>query len=159
MMGVAPNPNPDGGNWAVLFGAFEETDDEEEAQVEADEAAEDEQIGVVALTEDTDLPYVTEVEHRFSLWELSNEEAVVVYVGSALHRHGDDPEGAGCETFHADEGEATVEDIPDDLRDCLNRVLDMEIYPPGEEPMDAEPVLVEDVMDAEPNTDPGGMFQ
>jgi len=158
MMGAVPNPNPDGGNWAVLFGAFEETDDEEEAQVEADEAATDEQIGVVALTEDTDLPHVTEVEHRFSLWELSNEEAVVVYVGSALHRHGDDPDGAGCETFHADEGQATVEDIPDDLRECFDDVLNMEIYPPGEEPVDADPVLVEDVVDETPNTDPGGMF-
>jgi hypothetical protein len=158
-IGVAPNPVPGGGNWAVFFGAFEEADDEEKAQVEADDAATDEQIGVVALREDSDLPHVTEEEHRFSLWELTNEEAVVVYVGSALHRHGDDPDGAGCETFHADEGQATVEDIPDDLRECVTAVLDMEIYPPGEEPVDAEPVLVEDVVDAGPNTDPGGMFQ
>lgn len=158
-VGVTPNPDEDGGNWTVLFGSFDETDDEEEAQVKAEEAATDEQIGVVALTEDTDLPNITEVEHRFSLWELSDEEAVVVYVGVALHRHNDDPDGAGCETFHTDEGQATVEDIPDDLRECVTAVLDMEIYPPGEEPVDAEPVLVEDVVDAGPNTDPGGMFQ
>lgn len=156
-LGVAPNPHPGGGNWAVLFGAFEETD-EEQAQVEAEDAASDEQVGVVALTEDTDLPHVTEVEHRFSLWELSNEEAVVVYVGSALHRHGDDPDGEGCETFHAEEGEATVEAIPDDLREAVESVMGLEIYPPGGEPMDAEPVLVEDVVDETPNTDPGGMF-
>jgi len=158
-IGIAPNPDADGGNWTVLFGSFDETDDEEEAQVKAEEAATDEQIGVVALTEDTDLPNITEVEHRFSLWELSDEAAVVVYVGVALHRHNDDPDGAGCETFHADEGQATVEDIPDDLRECVTATLNMEIYPPGEEPVDAEPVLVEDVVDAGPNTDPGGMFQ
>ena len=67
-IGVVPNPDADGGNWTVLFGSFDETDDEAAAQVKAEEAATDEQIGVVALTEDTDLPNITEVEHRFSLW-------------------------------------------------------------------------------------------
>jgi len=146
-LGVAPNPNPDGGNWTVLFGAFEEDEDDM-----------DEQIGVVAVTDDADLPEVTEKEHRFTLWELSNEEAVVVYYGAALHRHGEDPEGVGCERFLAEEGETDLDDVPDDLRTCFEEVLEMEIYPPGEEPVDATRVLVEDVVDDEPNPSGGGMF-
>lgn len=156
MMGAVPNPNPTGGNWAVLFGAMDDDEDGETVEDE-DELDGSEEVAVVALTPDHEIPGVSEVEHRFRLVENSAEEPGVVYVGNALHRHGDEFPG-DCETFLAEEGQATVEDIPDDLRDCLNRVLDMEIYAHGESPVDAEPVLVEEVLSETPDTDPGGMF-
>lgn len=148
---AVPNRDPDGSNWAVLFGAFDPEDEEE-----SDTPDEEEHVGIVCLTEDSDLPGVTEVEHRFSLWEDSAEDPHAVYYGVALHRHTEETE-QDCETFRAADGRADLDDIPDDLRGAITDLMEMEIHAPGEEPVDAEPVRVEDVM--EPDTDPGGMFQ
>lgn len=146
-IGVAPNGDPDGSNWAILFGGFEEDEDDDEAE---------EYVGIVALTDDTDLPGVTQVEHRFELFEDSAEDPHAVYFGAALHRHNDE-DGPGCETFHAEDGQADLDDVPDDLVEGFADIMDMEIYAPGEEPVDAEPVSVSELL--EPDTDPGGMFQ
>lgn len=142
---AVPNDDPDGSNWAVLFAGFTPEDDVAE------------QLAIVCFTDDTDdLPGVTEVEHRFILWEDSVDDAHAVYYGVSLHRHTDEGE-PGCEWFRAADGEAAVEDIPDDLRAAFADIMDMEIHPPGDEPVDADPVLVEDALT--PDTDPGGMFQ
>lgn len=142
---AVPNMDPDGSNWAVLFGAF---DPEEEA--ESDTGDGEEHVGIVCLTEDSDLPGVTEVEHRFSLWEDSAENPHAVYYGVALHRHSDEVE-EGCETFRAADGRADLDDIPDDLRGAVEDLMEMEIHAPGDEPVDAEPILPDDLMDDDPN--------
>lgn len=145
-----PNPDPDGANWTVLFGSF--LADEEDA----DSEEETNYIGIVAVTDADDLPGVTEREYRFELFEDSEENPHAVYFGVCLHRHEDDDHGAGCETFHAEDDETDLDDVPDNLVEAFEEVMEMEVYPPGGEPVDAEPVAEADLL--EPDTDPGGMF-
>lgn len=146
MFGVAPNPDPDGGNWTVLIASPEPDEDDED---------DDPGLTVVALTEDVDLPGVTEKEVRFDLYEDSEENPHAVYVGVSLHRHGDDSdEFGGCEVFPAAEGRSSVDDVPDDLRQAVEGVMEFEIHEHGEEPLDASPVRVSDVTG--PDTEPRG---
>jgi len=136
MFGVAPNPDPDGGNWTVLIASPEAEDDED-----------DPALTVVALTEDVDLPGVTEKELRFDLYEDSVGDPHAIYSGVSLHRHGD---GSGeCEVFLAEEDRTTVEDVPDDLRRAVEEVMEFEIHDPGEVPLDVDPVTVSDLTDDE----------
>lgn len=138
MFGVAPNPDPDGGNWTVLIASPEAEDDED-----------DPGVTVVALTEDVDdLPDVTEKELRFDLYEDGHGNPHAVYVGVSLHRHGDAGE---CEVFTAEDGRSDVNDVPDDLRTAVEEVMEFEIHPHGGEPLDAEPVLVSDLMEDDAN--------
>lgn len=147
---AAPNPAPDGSNWTVVFGGMTEDGENADDPMEG-------VVGVVALTEDTDdLPGVTEIEHRFRLLELSDETPIVVYVGGCLHRHSEDVE-EGCEVFEAEDGQADLDDLPEDLEQILVESMEFEVYPPGDEPVDAEPVEVADVVG--PDSDPGGMYQ
>lgn len=144
MLPGIPNPAEDGSNWTVLFGGFD------------DEDAGEEVVGVVALMEDDELPGVTEREFRFELFEDSAEKPHAVYYGSALHRHSEEVD-AGCETFHAEDDETNVHDIPDDLVEAFEEIMEMEVHSQGAEPVDSERVTVADLM--EPDTEPGGMFQ
>lgn len=156
MMGASRNPVPGGANWTVLFGEVEDDD----AADEDEEGPANGEVQVLAFSpgEEHDLPGVSEVEHRFSLMENSADEPLVVYVGVSLHRHGDDYEG-DCERFTAADDEVDLDALPDDLEQILSEALGFEIYPPGDEPVDAEPVTREDMMDSGPDTDPGGMYQ
>lgn len=135
MFGVAPNPDPEGGNWTVLIASPEADDDED-----------DPALTVVALTEDVDdLPKVTEKELRFDLYEDSVGEPHAVYSGVSLHRHGNGP--GECEVFLAEEDRTTVEDVPDDLRRAVEDVMEFEIHGPGDLPLDVDPVHVSDLTD------------
>ena len=136
MFGVAPKPHPDGSNWTVAIASPEPEDDED-----------DPGVTVVAFTSDVDLPGVTEKEIRFDLYEDSVGDPHAIYVGVSLHRHGDGP--GECEVFTAEEGRTTVEDVPDDLRQAVEGVMEFEIHDPGEVPLDVDPVLVSDLTDDE----------
>lgn len=143
-VGVAPNSDPDGSNWAIMFAGHSDDEDEDAP----------EEVGVVCLTDDSDIPEVTNLEYRFLLYENSADEPVGIYEGVCLHRHEEDT--GECETFHSEDGETDLDDVPSDLLDGLNDLLSMEVFLPGDEPIDAEPVLVEDVMASAP--DPRGFY-
>lgn len=138
-----PNEHPDGRNWTVAILPTE---------VEGED-----RVGIVAYGEEDDLPEVTEVSHRFVLYEDEEENGYAIYHSGTLHRHG--PGDGECETFKAAEGQAELDDIPEDLFEAFEEMMGLEVHTPGDEPEEAFPLDPRDLVGPGPDTDPGGMYQ
>lgn len=135
-----PNEHPDGRPWTV---AILPTEVEGEARV-----------GIAAYSPEEELEGVTDISHRFVLYEDDEENGYAIYHSGTLHRH--EP-GGECETFDAREGEADLDDVPEDLLDAFTDLMGLEVYEPEDVPEEAFPLDPSDLV--EPDTDPGGMFQ
>lgn len=86
-------------------------------------------LALQAVKPDPDLSNVDALEHRFLLGGVEGEGASAVLFHTALHRC---KEADGeCETFHAPEGETSLDDVEDDLQDAIREVADLSIVDPS----------------------------